>query len=110
MKWITKPKNAASCTKICQPPPRNAHRVPQDLKQRPKLTVTPEEAASLVASGKFAFVDVRLAKDSEAARIKGAKTAPLYRSIDASNIDPIKAMKYVLFASQGAPPPVYVTI
>jgi rhodanese-related sulfurtransferase len=72
-----------------------------DLQDKGLNTVSPEEAAELLATGKWVLLDVRRPDQHQEARPGGAVNVPMYRLIDKSNMDFTKFMKVVAYSFNG---------
>jgi hypothetical protein len=62
----------------------------ENLKAKGLKTISPEEAAKLLETGKWVLLDVRRPDQSKQGGPEGAVSVPMYRLIDMSKPDPAK--------------------
>uniref|UniRef100_A0A383WG05 Rhodanese domain-containing protein n=1 Tax=Tetradesmus obliquus TaxID=3088 RepID=A0A383WG05_TETOB len=83
------------------PPWRDVY---NDLKSKGLRTVAPEEAAELLATGKWALIDVRRPDQFEEGHAQGSVSVPMYSRLDMSQADLAKVMKLIAFSFNGVQP------
>ncbi|KXZ50257.1 hypothetical protein GPECTOR_17g895 [Gonium pectorale] len=67
-------------------------------------TISPQEAASRVASGEWILMDVRLKEQYENSHPEGSVSVPMYETIDMSKADLRKMLKAFMYKSNGVNP------